>query len=337
MGTCLPSLPCLATLAAAVVLLGSACDGGGSTGGSSTGAGATTSAGGAGASASVSAGGAQSGGAQTGGSAPMCPTCGAVEAVATLPAGPIAEASGIAVSRTQAGVVYLHNDSGDTARFFATDHTGADRGVYAVTGVTAEDWEDMALGPCASGDTSCLYFGDIGDNFLARTSYQIVRVAEPTAPAAGTHDVTGEVFTFHYPGGPRNAEAMFVHPDTGQVFLITKDAGGSELFTLPMPLVRGPELTAELLGPVTVNDVLKLVTGAAVSPTANAILMRTYTSVWYFPVLPGQSFAQALAGEPCALPTPMEMQGEAITFDGRGYLSIGEGASPTLHALACGL
>lgn len=324
--SCSPSFPRRSALAALALLLGSACGGSGGSGGSSGGAANT------GASTSTS-GGQAAGGA--GGAVPACPVCESPIALADLKSPAVAEASGVAASQALPGVLWVHNDSGDTARFFGTDASGADRGVYNVSGVTAEDWEDMAVGPCTAAGSSCLYFGDIGDNLLARTKYSIVRVVEPAVANAGQHTVSAEVFGFHYPDGPKNAEAMFVHPTTGQVFIITKDANGSQLYALPAPLAAGPDATASLLGDVTVKDLLKLVTGASMAPDASGVLMRTYSSVWYFRLGAGKTPAQALAGEPCALPIPMEMQGESITFGGDGYRTVGEGASPTLHGVQC--
>jgi hypothetical protein len=106
-------------------------------------------------------------------------------------------------------VVFVHNDSGDSARFFAFDlATGEGRGEYVATGVTAVDWEDMARGPCADPTKSCLYFADIGDNAKARSDLVIVRVEEPATLATGALDVPAEVLSIAYPDGPHDAEAL---------------------------------------------------------------------------------------------------------------------------------
>ena len=67
----------------------------------------------------------------------------------------VTELSGIAASRAHPGVFYAHNDSGDSARFFAFDASGNTIGEFVLQGITAVDWEDMALGPCPAG--SCLF------------------------------------------------------------------------------------------------------------------------------------------------------------------------------------
>ncbi|MGH8976889.1 MAG: hypothetical protein ACRDV7_02350, partial [Acidimicrobiia bacterium] len=55
------------------------------------------------------------------------------------------ELSGLAFSRTYPDVLWAHNDSGDAARLFAMDRTGAPRATVALDGVDASDWEDLAI------------------------------------------------------------------------------------------------------------------------------------------------------------------------------------------------
>src|SRR4029079_17930791 len=62
----------------------------------------------------------------------------------TSSAGPITdpaltEISGIHAAVHNPGIWWVHNDSGDSARVFALDATGAVRGTYALDGATALD------------------------------------------------------------------------------------------------------------------------------------------------------------------------------------------------------
>ncbi len=60
-----------------------------------------------------------------------------------------ARASGLAVSRTQPGVLWAHNDSGDAPMLYAIDLKGTapgeGRGARTPWRI---DWEDIAAGPC---------------------------------------------------------------------------------------------------------------------------------------------------------------------------------------------
>jgi hypothetical protein len=295
-----------------------------------TGGGASTSV------STASVGGAGGQGGQGGGTAGGCPSCDPPGTVGNLASPEIAEASGIALSTRHAGAIYLHNDSDDEGRFFAVGPTGEDRGSYVLEGADAFDWEDMARGPCAGGG-SCLYIADFGDNDRVRAQYVIHRVAEPDRLAPGERAVPYESFRYEYPGGAQNAEALLVHPTTGQVLVVTKDAEASRVYALPMPLDASRVVTAELVGEAEVPDLLPLVTGGAVAPDGSGVLLRTYTSLWFYAVEPGEGIATALARPPCSLPVAGEQQGEAVAWalDGKGYVTVSEGAGAAIHVTAC--
>lgn len=93
----------------------------------------------------------------------------------------ITESSGVAAGP---GVLWTHNDSGDSARFFALDRRCRTLATYSVVGARATDWEDMARGAGA------LWFGDIGDNASTRSGVVVYRVPEPrTRPAVDRKSV----------------------------------------------------------------------------------------------------------------------------------------------------
>jgi hypothetical protein len=275
------------------------------------------------------------GGAGEGGAA-SCPSCDSPGSVGKLANPAIDETSGLVASALHPGSYYLHNDSGDSARFFAIGPAGEDRGLYELEGVTAVDWEDVARGPC-SGEGSCLYFADFGDNASQRSEYVIHRVAEPALLEPGTRAVPFESFRYVYPDGSRNAEALLVHPTTGAPIILTKDAGRTQLYELSLPLDGGRVATARLLGQATLPDLLPLATGADFAPDGSAILVRTYTSLWFYGVAPGEGVAEALARMPCSLPVAGEQQGEAVAWalDGKSYVTVSEGVGAAINVAAC--
>src|SRR5436309_124045 len=119
--------------------------------------------------------GGSSSAARSGAGAGQAPLCGRLRARVTghVADGAATELSGLVLSRTQPGVLWTHNDSGDRARVFAVTPAGrvlADLDVPAAHNV---DWEDIALGPGAtpagpSGRGAALYLADIGDNAAQR-------------------------------------------------------------------------------------------------------------------------------------------------------------------------
>ena len=73
-----------------------------------------------------------------------------LEELAPLPP-ELREASGLSLSRTQPGVVWAHNDSGDAPVLYAIDLKGKLLAKVGVMNATATDWEDISSGPCPSG------------------------------------------------------------------------------------------------------------------------------------------------------------------------------------------
>ena len=140
----------------------------------------------------------------------------------------IDEASGIADSRVNPGVLWLHNDSGDGAYLYGVDRKGQTKAVYLVRSAGASDWEDMAWGPGPDGKGNFLYMGDIGDNPGSRTDAVVYRIPEPKIGATvGTKKdpvLTDEPTirrAYQFPDGAHNAEALLE-----QCGLILRQPGG---------------------------------------------------------------------------------------------------------------
>jgi hypothetical protein len=247
----------------------------------------------------------------------------------------ITELSGIVSSRRTNGVWWVHNDSGDSARLFAIGNDGRSLGEFHLAGTTATDWEDIGIGPGPKAGVPYLYAADIGDNAEARPSVQLYRVPEPavdpTKPASAAKTLNGvDTLTVTYPDGPHNAEAFFVDPMTGRLYIVSKQLGAAGVYRAPAALAAGSTTKLQRVGKV---DVGPLVTAADITVRGDAIALRTYTSVRVFARTGNIPVEAALASKPCKGKTAVERQGEAIGFtrDGRGYVTASEGAHPALH------
>lgn len=249
-------------------------------------------------------------------------------------AGPLAdpelvELSGLVASRARPHVLYAHNDSGDTARFFALSTTGAALGRFELTGATARDWEDIALGPCDAG--TCLWLGDIGDNNFVRTDYAVYRVPEPELPVdGGTVSVPWTRFAYAFPGGDKHdAEALFAHPVTGRLYLVTKEkAGPSLVFRFPEELdaqaVNVLEYVTTLSVPAAADGRL---TAADVSPCGDAVLLRMYNRLVELKLPAGEAdFEKIFTATPVDVPVAADPQGESVAYsaDGRSFFTSSE-------------
>src|SRR5262249_17851849 len=124
------------------------------------------------------------------------------ETIGTLPI-ELEESSGVVVSRTQRGVLWSHNDSGDGPNLYAIDRSGRLLATIRIGNATEIDWEDMGSGPCPSRIRSprCLYVADTGNNGRARSDFTVYVVAEPLLAAMrGRPSVpVAESFRFRYP------------------------------------------------------------------------------------------------------------------------------------------
>lgn len=247
----------------------------------------------------------------------------------------IDEASGLMMSRKQQGVLWVHNDSGDSARFFAIDAAGQSLGNFHIENVDALDWEDMAIGPGPSPEQDYLYFADIGDNPGNRPFISVVRVPEPSLPASRefvARSVTGaEVFELEYPDGAQNAEAFMVDPSTGDWVVLTKALLSTKIYTISAPSAAASRATLSYQGEVPSLS-WGLLTAADISVDGSQILLRSYASVYLYPRPQGTPLAEALAQTPCELPKPSERQGETIAWspDSKSYFTLSEGRGQTL-------
>jgi hypothetical protein len=246
------------------------------------------------------------------------------------------EASGIAASRLNANVLWVHDDSGNPAQVFPMTAAGTNLGTYNISGASNVDWEDIATGPGPAAGTQYLYIGDIGDNFAARANISVYRVPEPLVSdtqSPMTVSLTGAAkLTFAYPDGPRDAESMFVDPLTRDIYFISKRENPHHLYRAAYPQSTSGTTTLELM--TTFNDPNWL-TAADINPNGHEIIARAVGSnsgrLYLRP--PGGSITDAFAAAPITIPLRAETQGEAIGFDrqGWGYYTTSEGAGAPIY------
>ena len=188
---------------------------------------------------------------------------GAAREIGTL-SDPIAESSGLAISRRFPGRLYHVNDSGDTGRFFITNFAGGDTRAVRITGFQPVDSEDIAIGPCGAR-TDCLFIGDIGDNDSTRREIELAVVMEESEFPAEVRP--RQRIRMRYPDGPHDAESLAVHPD-GTIFLMTKDLRGTpspaHLYRLRPEQWRSSSNAVQTLDLVTAIDFGKLLPGTLV-------------------------------------------------------------------------
>lgn len=258
----------------------------------------------------------------------VCPTYGTPTTLATLGSAAIVESSGLAASSLNAGVYWVHNDSGDVARAFAVSSEGKLLTILSFDTAMPTDIEDMAIEDESPGQ-SFLYFGDIGDNNAVRKELTIHRVAEPKVDQA-TITTPSEKMTVVYPDGAHNAETLLFDPLTKDLLIATKVAGGPSAIHRIGAFSAGQTVTTQKIAEVAID----FATGGEISRDGRIIGIRNYSpSAFLWIRLPGESLAAALARPPCKAPLANELQGESLAFQvgNRGFVTISEGKNPELH------
>ncbi len=244
----------------------------------------------------------------------------------TLLGSDVDEASGLVASRSNANILWTHNDDANDNRLFALRIDGTVVGTFTV-GSGAQDPEDIAIGPGPQPDVDYLYWGDIGDNNNVRSTIVVRRVPEPIV-SAGQNPVMAtlggvETIVLAYPTGPtapphRDAETLLVDPLNQDIYVITKRDGPGLVYRAAAPHdTTGVTVMTQVAvlpwnGPV----------GGDVSADGAAIIVRRYSgslgaSVWFRPA--GTLLFAAFSGPRCDVPLQAEPQGEAICFTPTGY------------------
>lgn len=215
----------------------------------------------------------------------------------------ITESSGLAASRQHPGVYWTHNDSDDGPYLYAVDSsTGDTVARLTLTGIgTPRDVEAISLGP-----GNRLFVADTGDNLGGTWPYVwIYELPEPKRLQDATVQATQ--YVVKYADGPRDAEAMVVHPRTGRVYLIDKHEDGGHLYEGPAKLSPKGDNVFRLIAPVELWT-----TDAALSPDGQDLAVRGYFGGIHYAWNGGKLERKG------RLSVPLQGQGESVTYSADG-------------------
>lgn len=244
------------------------------------------------------------------------------------------EASGLAASRRAPGLLWTHADSGGDPVLHALDPTGRAHGAVRLTGVSNQDWEDLAS--FVQDGRAWLCVGDVGDNAGIRAHVWLHFLPEPDPaalhPAAELAVAPAYSLQVLYEDGPRDCEAVAVDGREGAVYLLSKREPVPRLYRVPLAPAAGP-VVARFVGevphlpqPGAAQRTLKIPTGLYrghptaldFAPDGSAALVLTYGDVLLFPRTAGETWAAALARRPRRLPPHRQIQAEAAGFAADG-------------------
>lgn len=256
--------------------------------------------------------------------------------VGTIKTGEITESSGIAASKCHEGVFWTHNDSGNSADIFAINSTGEKLGTWKVKNAKNYDWEDIDAYKTEAGECF-LYVGDIGNNIRTRGEFIIYRVKEPKISGADktssgknpSATENAEAIKFDYPDMRHDAETLLVHPQTGDIYILTKRlSGAAGVYKLAanydLNKTNRLERIADFTVPAIPNGFL---TGGDISPDGRRVIICDYFSAYEL-VLPENSkiFDDVWKEKPAIVELGEREQGEAVCYsaDGKAIYATSE-------------
>ena len=254
----------------------------------------------------------------------------------------IVEASGLARSQREPGILWTVNDSGKPY-LYALDHEGRHLGRVDLNKSDHRDWEDLTSFSL-DGDPYLL-IADIGDNDAKRKSRTIYVAKEPR-PDENKTKVDWRI-DFRYPNGPRDAESAAVDIENERILILSKRDIPPALYELPLQPAGDGKITATWLGTITSLPMprrqdVELATktknwhwqpvGMDISADNRAAVIMTYRAVYYFLRREDQDWFEALNGKPVRIGLGNFRDAEGVAFgdDARTVYVTGEGRNPLL-------
>jgi len=252
------------------------------------------------------------------------------------------EISGIAASGIHDGIYYVHNDSGDTSRFFAITPQGKIKSVIYFKGDPKEkqgvlDCEDIAVGPGPVKGKSYVYMGDIGDNGAVRKYITVYRMEEQKSWVGADSVIKANAVPVHfkYPDGPRDAETLMIDPIENLIYIVAKRTDSVAVYTSPLSFKANDTLTLTKRCKLYFSGFrpFKWITAGDISKDGQQVLLKDYVKVYYWKREDKEPIWKTMQRKPTELPYQQEKQGEAIgfTLDGKGYYTTSEGVFAPIY------
>ncbi|MCO8120216.1 hypothetical protein NHH03_00580 [Stieleria sp. TO1_6] len=242
------------------------------------------------------------------------------------------ECSGLAFSGVDPNCIWSHNDSGDKARLYAFDDHGKDCGRITLSGVKANDWEDMAS---FNDGVPRLLVADVGDNDRERKSVSLYLFDEPDPHKK--HKVKQfQQIVVRYPDGPQNCESVAVDLKHRRILLFGKSPLLATMHQVPLPDRPTPseradspdviqiQATAQPLGRVAIP----LATGMDLCPVTGDLWIAGYLHAYRYRLQQGVSLPARLSQLPEMIELPKLKQIEAIAVDPAGRVWVTSEGKP---------
>lgn len=231
------------------------------------------------------------------------------------------EASGLAPSLKNPGLLWSINDGGNDAEIYLINQHAEIERIWILKGVANTDWEEVQTGIDPETRLPYIYIGEIGDNFNERPIKIIYAFEEPElANSPDTISLIKKI-NITLPDGAHDMEAFLVDPITRNFFLFSKREDSIGVYRVPC-VSSCDTLSAQKITTLPFSHIV----GAGISPSGKELLLKDYRNVYYWRRPSGKSVDEVLRTNFVSLPYRTEMQGEAICFAANesGYFTLSE-------------
>ncbi|MDH3534021.1 MAG: endonuclease/exonuclease/phosphatase family protein [Gammaproteobacteria bacterium] len=266
------------------------------------------------------------------------------ETVGRLEDPKIDEASGLARSQRDSGVLWVVNDDG-AAELHAISSTGARLGHVKLSKTNNNDWEDLASFTLEG--EAYLLVADVGDNDNKRKDVTLYVVEEPD-PDDKKVRVAWEI-EYEYEDGPRDAEAVAVDVENERVLVLSKREIPAMLYEVPLRPQSKKKQKARRLGTVAslpqprrqdvrfarkTDDRYWQPTSMDISPNGKSLVVLTYGGVFLYRRTADESWIDALQKRPRVLGTTRNREAESVAINTEGdaiYITIEQRNAPLIR------
>ncbi len=225
------------------------------------------------------------------------------------------EVSGITCSQSH-DIFWSIEDSGNKNIIYGLDLKGEISKTIAISNTQNIDWEEIT-----TDDEGALYVGDFGNNNNTRKDLAIYKIDRNDLTKSSV--VAVQQTSFYYPeqtAFPPKKKAFFYDCEAffekdGYFYLFTKNRSkdfDGTTFLYKIPNKQG-NFAAKRIGEfITCSDYNNCrITGAALSPDKNKVVLLSHSKVWLFENFKGDAF---LNGKATQLELQHYSQKEAICF-----------------------
>ncbi|XP_045177359.2 uncharacterized protein LOC123537600 [Mercenaria mercenaria] len=255
--------------------------------------------------------------------------------VGTVKSDKITEASGLAASRKHPGFLYTHNDHGGHAEIYVISASSGHReATIELSGVTSNDWEDIAIGRCHAGPSDfCIYIGDFGDGGKGALN-NIYRIAEPDAFQNHMHILVSSIDKLEFSWNQKDCETLMIDPNAN-LYIISKvhNAHGTIAALPNHAWGTGSRVDVSSTAILNIESPTFDPVGGDISFDGNEVLIKAHHAVFYWNMGGSNDYLATLQTPGTKVTYIDEPQGESVCWDasGLGYYTLSEGNNEHLY------